>query len=71
MGRYDEREEYICNGCSGSGEGYYEGSTCNRCNGSGSSSVECDEYDYRQQQDEFNEEEWNAYVEATGGNRQE
>lgn len=36
----DEPEDEICIGCSGSGEGMYDGSTCYRCGGSGSEPVE-------------------------------
>lgn len=35
---YDEDE--ICSGCSGSGEGMYDGSSCYKCHGSGVEPVE-------------------------------
>jgi hypothetical protein len=31
----DDDEDEICSGCSGSGEGMYDGSTCYKCHGSG------------------------------------
>lgn len=31
----DEDEDEICSGCSGSGEGMWDGATCNKCHGSG------------------------------------
>lgn len=31
----DDDEDDICSGCSGSGEGMYDGSTCNKCHGCG------------------------------------
>ena len=42
----DEPEELICNGCSGSGEGSYEGTTCRSCGGSGVERTERDEPDW-------------------------
>lgn len=39
----DEPEDEICSGCSGCGEGMYDGSTCNKCHGSGIEPVEKDD----------------------------
>ena len=36
----EDDEEEICSGCSGSGEGMYDGSTCYKCHGSGVEPVE-------------------------------
>lgn len=36
----DEPEDEICPGCSGSGEGMWDGATCNKCHGSGTEPVE-------------------------------
>ena len=33
----EDEEDGICQGCGGSGEGMYDGSTCRICNGSGTS----------------------------------
>lgn len=38
----EDDEDEICSGCSGSGEGMYDGSTCYKCHGSG---VELNEKD--------------------------
>ena len=35
-----EEEDEICSGCSGSGEGMWDGATCNKCHGSGTEPVE-------------------------------
>ena len=39
----DEPEDEICSGCSGSGEGMYDGSTCYKCKGCGVEPVEKDD----------------------------
>ena len=39
----DEPEDEICTGCSGSGEGMYDGSTCRKCHGSGVEPVKKDD----------------------------
>jgi hypothetical protein len=39
----DEPEDEICSGCSGSGEGMYDGATCTKCHGSGIEPVEKDD----------------------------
>jgi len=31
----EDDEDEICSGCSGSGEGMWDGATCNKCHGSG------------------------------------
>lgn len=36
----EEDEDEICSGCSGSGEGMYDGSSCYKCHGSGVEPVE-------------------------------
>lgn len=36
-------EDEICSGCSGSGEGIYDGATCTKCHGSGIEPVEKDD----------------------------
>jgi len=36
----EDDEDEICNGCSGSGEGMYDGSNCYKCHGSGVEPVE-------------------------------
>lgn len=36
-------EDDICSGCSGSGEGMYDGSTCYKCKGCGVEPVEQDD----------------------------
>jgi DnaJ-class molecular chaperone len=40
---FDEDEDQICSGCSGSGEGMYDGSSCYKCHGSGIEPVEKDD----------------------------
>lgn len=39
----EEPEDDICSGCSGSGEGMYDGSNCYKCGGSGIEPVEKDD----------------------------
>ena len=39
----DEPEDEICSGCSGCGEGQYEGTSCYKCHGSGIEPVEKDD----------------------------
>lgn len=39
----DEPEDEICSGCSGSGEGMWDGATCTKCHGSGVEPVEKDD----------------------------
>lgn len=39
----DDDEYPICSGCSGSGEGMYDGSSCYKCHGSGVEPVEKDD----------------------------
>lgn len=39
----EEPEDDICSGCSGSGEGMYDGSTCYKCKGRGVEPVEQDD----------------------------
>lgn len=42
----DDVDEYeICNRCSGSGEGMWDGATCTKCHGSGVEPVEIEEDD--------------------------
>jgi hypothetical protein len=36
----EDDEDEICSGCSGSGEGMYDGSTCYKCHGRGVEPVE-------------------------------
>jgi len=38
-----DEEDDICSGCSGSGEGMYDGSNCYKCGGSGIEPVEKDD----------------------------
>lgn len=38
-----DEEDDICSGCSGSGEGMYDGSNCYKCHGSGIEPVEKDD----------------------------
>lgn len=38
----EDDEDEICSGCSGSGEGMYDGATCRKCHGSGVEPVEKD-----------------------------
>jgi DnaJ-class molecular chaperone len=40
---FDEDEDQICSGCSGCGEGQYEGTSCYKCHGSGVEPVEKDD----------------------------
>ena len=68
MKHYDNRQDDICVHCSGSGEGYCEGSTCDRCNGSGEYFLGIDEQEQYHDRLDFDHDEWNNYVEATGGN---
>lgn len=39
----DDDEDEICSGCSGSGEGVYDGSTCYKCKGRGVEPIEKDD----------------------------
>jgi hypothetical protein len=39
----EDDEDEICTGCSGSGEGMYDGSSCRKCHGSGVEPVEKDD----------------------------
>jgi DnaJ-class molecular chaperone len=39
----EDDEDEICTGCSGSGEGMYDGSNCYKCHGSGVEPVEKDD----------------------------
>ena len=39
----EDDEDEICSGCSGSGEGMWDGATCNKCHGSGVEPVEKDD----------------------------
>jgi DnaJ-class molecular chaperone len=39
----EDDEDDICSGCSGSGEGMYDGSTCKKCHGCGVEPVEKDD----------------------------
>jgi hypothetical protein len=39
----EEPEDEICSGCSGCGEGQYEGTSCYKCHGSGIEPVEKDD----------------------------
>lgn len=59
---HDETSMY-CFTCKGSGEGLNEGWTCLTCGGSGIVQAGDDD-NYR----ELDENEWQEYVEATGGN---
>lgn len=45
-----EEIEYICSGCSGSGEGPHEGTTCRTCHGSGVEMGYADEPDHDQEE---------------------
>ena len=42
----EDEEDEICSGCSGSGEGMYDGSRCYKCHGSGVEPVEKEDDDY-------------------------
>jgi DnaJ-class molecular chaperone len=42
----EDYEDEICSGCSGSGEGMYDGSRCYKCHGSGVEPVEKEDDDY-------------------------
>ena len=59
----DEPEELICNGCSGSGEGRYEGTNCRSCGGSGVERVMSDDSgpDY----DEWRKQQADLYLSRT------
>jgi len=50
-----EEIEYICSGCSGSGEGPHEGTTCRTCHGSGVEMGYADEPDHDHDQEELDE----------------
>jgi len=39
----EDDDDEICSGCSGSGEGMYDGSSCRKCHGSGVEPVEKDD----------------------------
>jgi DnaJ-class molecular chaperone len=39
----EDDDDEICSGCSGSGEGMYDGSSCYKCHGSGVEPVEKDD----------------------------
>lgn len=43
LGVDEDDEDEICSGCSGSGEGMWDGATCNKCHGSGVEPVEKDD----------------------------
>lgn len=58
---HDDLFDSICNTCQGAGD--FEGDFCTRCSGSGYIVLEEIEDDLGP-----TEEEWEAYVEATGGN---
>ena len=41
----EEDEELICSWCSGSGEGFIDGSPCEKCKGTGTEPTEREVYD--------------------------
>ena len=50
-----EEIEYICSGCSGSGEGPHEGTTCRTCHGSGVEMGYADEPEHEHDEEELDE----------------
>jgi hypothetical protein len=58
-----EEIEYICSGCSGSGEGPHEGTTCRTCHGSGVEMGYADEPDHDHDQEELDESQQESPME--------
>jgi len=64
-----EEIEYICSGCSGSGEGPHEGTTCRTCHGSGVEMGYADEPEHEHDQEELDEDQHGSPMERPMLNR--
>jgi hypothetical protein len=58
-----EEIEYICSGCSGSGEGPHEGTTCRTCHGSGVEMGYADEPEHEHDEEELDEDQHESPME--------